>query len=105
MLELVLVGAMFVVAMVVVGVVVALASLLGFLVVLPFKILGWTIKLLGMLVALPFLLLAGLLLGGGVLAAVLFSFVLPVLPLVGLGWLIWWLATRNSKDSHARVVS
>jgi len=101
-----LVGAMFVVAMMVVGVVVAVASILGFVISLPFRILGWTLKLLGLLFAVPFLLLGGVLLGGGVLAAVLFGLLLPLAPVVGLAWLIWWLATRNStKGSHASVVS
>lgn len=106
MFEALLVGAMFVVALMVVGVVIAVASILGFVITLPFKILGWTLKLLGLLFAVPFLLLGGLLLGGGVLAAILFTMVLPVLPLVGIAWLVWWLATRGqSKESHARVVS
>jgi hypothetical protein len=101
-----LVGAMFVVALVVVGVVVAMASILGFVISLPFRILGWTIKLLGLLFAVPFLVLGAVIFGGGVLAAVLFGLLLPLAPVVGFAWLVWWLATRNdSKRSHAGVVS
>ncbi len=101
-----LVGAMFVVALMVVGVVVAVASILGFVISLPFRILGWTLKLLGLLFAVPFLLLGALLVGGGVLTAVLFGLLLPLAPIVGLAWLVWWLATRNDgKRSQAHVVS
>lgn len=106
MITALLVGAMFVVALVVVGVVVALASVLGFVISLPFRILGWTLRLLGLLFAVPFLLLGAVLFGGGVLAAVLLGLLLPLAPVVGLAWLVWWLATRNSsKRTHASVVS
>ena len=106
MITALLVGAMFVVALVVVGVVVALASILGFVITLPFRILGWTLRLLGMLFAVPFLVLGAVLVGGGVLTALLFGLLLPLAPIVGFAWLVWWLVTRGeSKRSHAGVVS
>jgi hypothetical protein len=96
---------MFVVAMMVVGVVVAVASILGFVISLPFRILGWTLKLLGLLFALPFLILGGVLAGGGLLVALLFGLLLPILPIAGVAWLVWWLATRDARHSQAKVVS
>lgn len=105
MFEALLVGAMFVVALMVVGVVIAMASILGFVISLPFKILGWTLKLLGLLFAVPFLILGGVLAGGGVLLALLFGLLLPLAPVIGIAWLVWWLATRDDKHSQAKVVS
>jgi hypothetical protein len=104
-LELLLVGALFVVGLFVVGLLVAVASVLGFVIALPFKILGWTLKLVGLLLALPFLLIAGVLAGGGILLALLFGLLLPLAPVIGVAWLVWWLATRGDKRSHASVAS
>jgi len=103
--ELLLVGALLVAGLFVVGLLVAVASVVGFAIVLPFKILGWTLKLVGLLIALPILLVGGLLAGGGVLLALLFGLLLPLAPVIGLAWLVWWLATRGDRRSHASVAS
>jgi hypothetical protein len=97
--------AMFVVAMLVVGVVVAVASILGFLITLPFRILGWALKLVGLLIALPFLILGGVLAGGGVLLALAFGLLLPLAPVLAIAWLVWWLVRSDHKRSHASVAS
>ncbi|MCC6349598.1 MAG: hypothetical protein IT347_08405 [Candidatus Eisenbacteria bacterium] len=105
MFTVMLFGALFVVAMLVVGVLVAVMSVLGFVITLPLRILGWTLKLVGLALFLPLLLVAGLLAGGGVLVALMFGLLLPLAPIVGLAWLAWYLATRGGKRSQARVVS
>jgi len=43
--------------------------------------------------------------GGGLVVALLFTVFVPLLPVVALAWLVWWLATRGSKHSHASVAS
>jgi len=96
--SLLVLGVLFVAAMMVIGVLAAVASLVGFLVWLPFRILGFAFKLIGFLIALPFLIIAGVF-GLG------FALV-PLLPLVGMGWLAWWLLRdRKPQRSHASVVS
>ena len=98
MFSLLVLGVLFVAAMMVIGVLAAVASLVGFLVWLPFRILGFAFKLIGFLIALPFLIIAGVF-GLG------FALV-PLLPLVGMGWLAWWLLRdRKPQRSHASVVS
>ena len=102
MISLLVIGVLFVAAMMVIGVLAAVASLVGFLIWLPFRILGLAFRLLGLVIALPFLLIAGVL-GLG------FA-VFPLLPLVGLGGLAWWLFRDRDRDrkpqgSHASVIS
>jgi hypothetical protein len=97
-ISLLVLGVLFVAAMMVIGVLAAVASFVGFLLWLPFRILGLAFKLLGFLIALPFLIIAGIFGLGFTL--------LPVLPLVGMGWLAWWiLRDRKPERSHASVVS
>ena len=99
MISLLVIGVLFVAAMMVIGVLAAVASLVGFLIWLPFRILGLAFRLLGLVIALPFLLIAGLL-GFG------FALV-PLLPLLGLGALAWWVLRdrKSQQGSHASVVS
>ena len=98
MISLLVLGVLFVAAMIVIGMLAAVASFVGFLLWLPFRILGFAFKLLGFLIALPFLLIAG--------AFGLGFALLPVLPLVGMGWFAWWLLhDRKPQGSHASVVS
>jgi hypothetical protein len=97
-LTLLVLGAFAFATIVVVAALTAFLGFIGFVITLPFRILGWALKLAGLLIALPFILLFGLLGFGFALA--------PVLPLVGLGWLAWWLFRERKPDgSHARVVS
>ena len=98
MITLLVLGALAFTAVLVFSVLAAVAGFVGFMITLPFRIIGWTFKLLGLLIALPFILLFGVL---GIGFAIL-----PILPLVGLGWLAWWLFRERKPDgSHASVVS
>jgi hypothetical protein len=103
--ELVVLGALLFAAFVVVGVLLSVFSLVGFFLWLPFKILGWVLKLVGLVIALPFIVI-GLLVGGfGVLLGVGVLF-LPLLPLLLMGALVWWLLrSRATPASRAHVVS
>ena len=99
MITLLVLGVLFFAAMLVIGVLAAVAGFVGFVITLPFRLLGWTLKLVGMLIALPFLLV-----GGAV--ALLFG-LLPFAPIVALAWLAWWLLHDRNKPerSQASVVS
>jgi hypothetical protein len=79
----------------VLGAIGGLVALVLWLVMLPFRILGFAFKLLGALLMLPFLLLGGLLLG----IPLLFALLLPALPIVLLAWLVWWLVRRGDRST------
>jgi hypothetical protein len=86
--------------MMVIGVLAAVAGLVGFVISLPFRIFGLAFRLLGFLIALPFLLFAGVFGLGFAL--------LPALPIVALAWLAWWLFRDRKSEpqgSHASVIS
>jgi len=92
-------------ALIVVGVLISVFSVVGWFLWLPFKILGWVLRGIGLLIAFPFILLAcvlggfGMLLGAGVL-------VLPLFPLAVVGAILWWLFHRRGHPgSQAHVVS
>lgn len=106
MISLLVVGALIFVAAIVIGVLVSVLSLLGFIISLPFRILGLVFKLLGFVIALPFLILGTVLGGGALMIGLMLAFV-PLLPVVALVGLIWWLLRRGTNDrpSHASVVS
>ena len=59
--ELVVIAALGFTALLVIGTLLTVFSVVGWFLWLPFKILGWFFKLAGLLFALPFILLAGLL--------------------------------------------
>lgn len=91
-------GAIFVTAMIVIGVLAAVAGLVGFVISLPFRILGLAFRFVGLLIALPFLLIGGLFTFGLAL--------LPLAPVIGLVWLAWWWFRRPERPrSHASVAS
>jgi hypothetical protein len=102
MFELLVVGAVGFVLVAVFGLFAALASLLWWLVLLPFKLIAFTFKGVAALLLLPFMLLFGLvgflLLGAGMLA-----FFVPALPFVLIAALVWTLFRRREK-STATVV-
>ena len=105
MVELVVLAALGFTALIVVGVLLSVFSVVGWFLWLPFKIIGWAFRLLGALIAFPFILIAcllggfGIFLGAGVL-------VFPLLPLFAVFGVLWWLfRRRGSPTSQARVVS
>lgn len=106
MISLLVVGTMIFVAAIAMGVLVSVLSLLGFIISLPFRILGLVFKLVGFVIALPFLILGTVLGGGALMIGLTLAFV-PLLPVVALVALIWWLLHRGTHDktSHASVVS
>ncbi len=105
MVELTVLAALAFSALLVVGVLLSIFSAVSWMLWLPFKMLGWGLKLLAALIALPFLLIAcviggfAVLLGAGVL-------VIPFLPLLLIGGLVWLLfRPRRSSQGQARFVS
>jgi len=88
-------------ALLVFGVLAAVAAFVWWIVVLPFKLLGLVFRGAAVLLALPFLLIAGfiglLVFGAGALA-----FMMPALPLVLLILGVVWLVRRRSRSTaHA----
>ena len=101
MLELIVLGVLGMAALLVFGVLAAVAAFVWWIVVLPFKLLGLVFRGAAVLLALPFLLIAGfiglLVFGAGVLA-----FMMPALPLVLLILGVVWLVRRRSRSTaHA----
>lgn len=84
--------------LIVFGVLGAVFALLFGLLVLPFKLLGFALRGVGFLIALPFLLLGGLvlLLVCGVAGLALFT---PILPLALLVFAIVWLTRRRRRSA------
>ncbi len=103
MLSLLLFGIFGLAAAVVVGSLGLVFGLVATVVTLPFKILGAVFHLLGFLLTLPFLLIGAVLGGVGLLVALtvgLIGVVAPLLPVLLVGWGIWWLV-RRSHGSRA----
>ena len=100
MLPLILVAAL------VIGVLFLLGPILGFLITLPFRILGFVLGLVGWVIAVPFIVVGGALAILGLLVGLFLGglfLLLPLLPVVlvvmGLVWLV-----RRSR-TRARVVA
>lgn len=96
MIELVVLGVLAFCAFVVFGALFAAASMVGWILVLPFRMLGLLFRGVGLLVGLPLLLIAltvgGLVLGlGAVLAFV------PLLPIALLAAAVVWLVRRAAR--------
>ena len=104
MVELVVLAGLAFAALIVVGALLSVFSVVGWFLWLPFKILGWAFRLVGLLVVLPFVLIACFLGGFGVLlsAGVLLIPLLPVFAICGGLW--WLLRPRRPAPSQARVV-
>ena len=102
MVELVVFGVVLFAAVAVFGVAIGLLGLVGTLVMLPLRILGWTFKALGLVLALPFVLLA-VAIGGAV--AVLFAGValLPALPFVAVIYVLYRLLRGRGADARSRA--
>ena len=90
MVELVVLAGLAFAALIVVGALLSVFSVVGWFLWLPFKILGWAFRLVGLLVVLPFVLIACFLGGFGVLlsAGVL---LIPLLPVFAICGGLWWL--------------
>ncbi len=85
-------------AFVVIAVVSALfgvAALVFWVVLLPFRLLGFVFKAQGALLFLPVLLVGGLVLGALIGIPLLLAALVPALPIVLLVALVWWLARRG----------
>jgi hypothetical protein len=93
--ELLVLGALLFAAVVVIGVLGAVFSLLGGLIALPFVLLRWLLKLVGFLIALPFILLFGLLAVVVCGAGAVFFLLIPALPFVLAAVFVWWLLRRR----------
>ena len=105
MVELIVLAALAFAALIVIGVLLSVFSVVGWFLWLPFKIIGWAFRLVGLMFALPFILIACTLGGFALLLGAGFM-VLPLLPLLALGGLGWWLfKDRGRHASQARVVS
>lgn len=113
MIELLVLGGLAVAAMVVLGVLATVGALIGGLVLLPFRILGWVLRgllmgVVGLVVGLP-LLIVGVVVGGLGLVLGAGFLLVPLFPLLALGALVWWLlkprGPRKSEPSGATVVS
>ena len=77
-----------------------LFPLLGFVLMLPFRILGWLISILGWILLLPIILVGAVLgLGALVVAALIGGalFLVPLVPFALLAIGIAWLVRRSSR--------
>ena len=99
MLEWLLLVPLALIGLTVLAVFILAASVIGFLIELPFKLLGW---LLGAVCFAVFIAPLVLLLAFGAFAAIL-VLLLPVLPLVFFGGLVW-LAVRLVRRGRAATV-
>ena len=109
MIEMMIAAAVGFAVLLVVGVLISVFSVVGWFLWLPFKVLGWGLKLIGLLIAAPFILLALLLGGLGMMLGVGVLF-LPLAPFLLIGGLAWWLfrrkpSSQSQSRSHASVVS
>jgi hypothetical protein len=99
-LELIGVGSLLLLGLVLVGLVWAALSLVFWVILLPFKLLGLAFRGVAVLFALPFLLIFGflgvLLFGAGVLV-----FLLPVVPFALLVVAVVWLVRRSHGAASA----
>ena len=104
MIEVLVLGVLAFAALLTVGVLISVFSLVGWFLWLPFRILGWVFKGVALLFALPFVLLAvmlggfGLLLGTGVILLPL------ILPFAMIGGVLWLLFRPKPAASQARIV-
>jgi hypothetical protein len=96
--ELVVGGALLLAALVFLGVIGFVVSLLFTLIVLPFQLLGFLFKSFAGLLLLPFLLVLGFV-GLLVFGAGMIALLAPAVPLVLLGLGIWWLVKRGRQPA------
>ena len=104
MVELVVFAALAFSALIVVGVLLSVFSVVGWFLWLPFKVIGWALKLVGLLFALPFLAIAVLIGGFAVFMSAGFL-LLPLFPLLLLGGLAWLVFRPRRPHAQARVTN
>jgi len=85
------------------GLLAAIASMIWWVVLLPFKLLAFAFKGLAAVLALPFLILFGVL-GFALFGVGLVAFIVPALPLILIVALIVALFRRRDQKSSATVV-
>jgi hypothetical protein len=103
--ELIVLAGLSFAALIMIGVLISVFSVVGWFLWLPFKIIGWALRAVGLLIALPFVLIACLLGGFGMLLGV-GVLMLPLFPLAAVGAILWWLFRRRDHGaSQAHVVS
>ena len=83
----------------VVSALLGVAALVFWVVLLPFRLLGFAFKALGALLFLPALLIGGLVIAALVGIPLLLMALLPALPVVLLVAAIWWLAKRGFRPA------
>lgn len=100
MVELLVLGTLAFAAVVVFGVLASVFGLVMWLVLLPFRIMGWVFSGLGLLLALPFVAFFGLIallaVGAGII-----MFLIPFLPIALIALGAWWLVRRNRRSVAA----
>ena len=97
MIELLVGGALVFAALVVLGVLWVVVSLVFTLVILPFKLLEFLFHGAAALLLVPFFILLGLI-GLFVFGAGMVALLVPAMPLVLLGLGIWWLMKRRQRN-------
>ncbi len=98
MVELVVGGVLLLVALMVLGVVGFVFSLVFSLILLPLQLLGFLFRGLAGLLLLPVLMILGLV-GFLVFGAGMIALLVPCLPLLLLGLGIWWLVRRGQHKA------
>jgi hypothetical protein len=91
-------GALAFIGIAVIGLLASVAALVCWLVVFPFRLLGFVFRGFAWLLALPFLILFGVL-GVALFAAGLLAFFIPVLPFVAIIALVVWLMRHRHPDT------
>jgi hypothetical protein len=103
-IELFVVAGLAFTVLIVIGVLISVFSVAGWFLWLPFKIIGWALRLVGLLIAAPFIILGCMLGGFGFLLGTGFM-LLPLFPLLAVGGILYWLFhKRGPAQPHARVV-
>jgi hypothetical protein len=97
--ELLALGFAALVVLAVVSALFGIAALLFWIVLLPFRLLGFAFKALGALLFLPVVLVVGLVAVAVVGVPLLLVALLPAIPLALLVVGIWWLAKRGVRSA------
>ena len=99
MFELLALGFAGLVVFAVVSALLGVAALVFWVVLLPFRLLGFAFRALGALLFLPALLVGGLVIAALVGIPLLFVALLPALPIALLVAAIWWLTRRGFQPA------